>query len=173
MNGKEVLVGRKKEASTRPRVYVNVGWLLRELVRVTRICTRAARRCVGIGSRAANGRVCAVGCAQRTRCAATFIRRGCSFTSYTFLSRIVRILCICKATLLARTCHFPFSKSILAPCAPPAQSTTSTLLPPGLYVFHCAPLLFSNVYTFFFSLLFYLFIFYFVRVLRSKTTNTN
>ena len=155
MNGKEVLVGRKKEASTRPRVYVNVGWLLRELVRVTRIYARAARRCVGIGSRAANGRVCAVGCAQRTRCAATFIRRGCSFTSYTFLSRIVRILCICKATLLARTCHFPFSKSILAPCAPPAQSTTSTLLPPGLYVFHCAPLLFSNVYTFFF-LLFYL-----------------
>lgn len=35
-----------------------------------------------------------------------------------------------EATLLARTCHFPFSKSILAPCAPPppAQSTMSTLL---------------------------------------------
>lgn len=34
-----------------------------------------------------------------------------------------RAYCICKATLLARTRHFPFSKSILAPCAPAAQST--------------------------------------------------
>lgn len=58
--------------------------------------------------------------------------------------------CICKATLLARTCHFPFSKSILAPCAPPAQSTTSTLLPPGLYVFRSAPLFFFRVFFFFF-----------------------
>ena len=134
-------MGRKKEASTRPRVYVNVGWLLRELVRVTRICTRAARRCVGIGSRAANGRVCAVGCAQRTRCAATFIRRGCSFTSYTFLSRIVRILCICKAASPARAVRIPL----------------------------CATSFFQCLY-FFFSFLLFI-VFYSVRVLGSTNTN--
>lgn len=70
MNGKEVLVARKKEASTRPRVYVNVGWLLCKLGRCSRTRIRAWYIGVGIGSRAANERVCAVGrlCATYVVC---------------------------------------------------------------------------------------------------------
>lgn len=47
--------------------------------------------------------------------------------------------CVCKATLLARTCHFPFSKSILAPCAPPAGSVNDVDASLRPFYQGCAP----------------------------------
>lgn len=124
--------------------------------RYTYIRARGTSVCWNRIARGERARLCGRLCATYAVCCNLYSARLQFYLLHVFVANRVRILCICKATLLARTCHFPFSKSILAPCAPPAQSTTSTLLPPGLYVFHCAPLLFSNVYTFFFSLLFYL-----------------
>lgn len=63
--GKEVLVARKKEASTRPRVYVNVGWLLcKPRLVFAYTYTRTVRRCwnrIARGERArlCGGRLCA------------------------------------------------------------------------------------------------------------------
>ena len=98
--GKRYSWPEKKGASTRPRAYVCV------CVCPAVPCSHARASCVQ--------RIYAV-CLQPLFGATAvlpptrFCRESCAY-------------CVCRATLLARTCHFPFSKSILAPCAPPAGS---------------------------------------------------
>lgn len=63
--------------------------------------------------------------------------------------------CVCRATLLARTCHFPFSKSILAPCAPPAGSVNDVDASLRPLRQGCAPTNRRHSCLFFLSLLFF------------------
>lgn len=164
--GKEVLVARKKEASTRPRVYVNVGWLLcKPRLVFAYTYTRTVRRCWNRIARGERARLCGRSAVCNIRGVLQPLFGAAAVLPPTRFCRESCAYCICKATLLARTCHFPFSKSILAPCAPPAQSTTSTLLPPGLYLFHCAPLFFfESLYFFFFF--FFIYLYYFIPCIR-------
>lgn len=112
-------------------------WRIRALesrcIRVTCVCRErvSVRVYVCVGCRAH---------LQRTWCVLQPLFGAAAVLPPTRFCRESYAYCTCKATLLARTCHFPFSKSILAPCAPPVQSTTSTLLRPGPYTFHRAPL---------------------------------
>lgn len=136
MNGKEVLVARKKRHEPDlARVYVNVGCVAYLRARVALLHARylcvADALCTCVGCRAH---------LQRTRFVLQPLFGAAAVLPPTRFCRESCAYCVCKATLLARTCHFPFSKSILAPCAPPVQSTTSTLLRPGPYTFHRAPL---------------------------------